>query len=214
MNRKQRIKQWVPLGLGLVHLGSLSPLIWLGFAIPAGTLGGDPVKELIHFLGMGAIRLLLLCLTVAPLVKDLRLGAMIRLRRPLGLWCFVWASLHFASWMILDLGLQWQLIGSEVIERRYILVGFTAWALLAILAITSLPLLIRRLGRHWKRLHRSLYAAALLVCLHFWWSVKSGWLEPATYLTIAATVLAVRLRWQHLLPRVKGFAATRTGDER
>ncbi len=66
----------------LVHLGSLGFLLWLVFAIPAGLLGGDPVPELIHYLGKGALNLLLLTLLVSPLAKRWRQGPLIKLRRP------------------------------------------------------------------------------------------------------------------------------------
>ncbi|MFD1217163.1 MULTISPECIES: protein-methionine-sulfoxide reductase heme-binding subunit MsrQ [Microbulbifer] len=191
-----------PLAIALqvaVHLGALAPLVWLFYAINAGHLGGDPVKELIHYLGMGALRLLLLTLLVTPLAKLLHFGQLNRLRRPLGLWCFTWASLHFCAWLALDLGLDWSLIGSELIERTYILVGFSAWLILLALAVTSIPALLRRMGKHWKKLHGLLYIAALLGCWHFWWSVKSGWIEPAIYLTLACVLLWWRkdsvVRW-------------------
>src|SRR5690606_8075497 len=101
---------------------------------------------------MGALRLLLLTLLVSPLAKGLGVGQLLRLRRPLGLWCFAWACLHFASWLGLDLAFAWGLIGAELVERSYILLGFTALVVLAALAVTSLPALVRRLGRRWKAL--------------------------------------------------------------
>lgn len=175
-----------------VHLGALLPLLWLFYAINAGHLGGDPVVELIHYLGMGTIRLLLLTLLVSPLAKSLNFGQLNRLRRPLGLWCFVWASLHFSTWLALDLGLDWSLIGEELVERTYILLGFTAWLILLALAITSIPALLRKMGKNWKKLHGLLYVAVLLACWHFWWSVKSGWIEPAIYLAVALLLLVWR----------------------
>ncbi|WGL18302.1 sulfoxide reductase heme-binding subunit YedZ [Microbulbifer bruguierae] len=182
-----------------VHLGGLLPLLWLFYAINAGHLGGDPVVELIHYLGMGTIRLLLLTLVVSPLAKALHFGQLNRLRRPLGLWCFVWASLHFSTWLALDLGLDWSLIGEELVRRTYILLGFTCWLILFALAITSIPALLRKMGKNWKKLHGLLYVAVLLACWHFWWSVKSGWIEPAIYLGIAISLLCWRkesvMRW-------------------
>jgi len=181
------------------HLAAVLPLVWLLYAINAGYLGGDPVKELIHYLGMGTLRLLLLTLLVSPLAKSLHFGQLNRLRRPLGLWCFVWASLHFSAWLALDLGLDWALIGSELVKRTYILVGFSAWLILLALAVTSIPRLLRKMGKSWKRLHGLLYVAVILGCWHFWWAVKSGWIEPAIYLGVALALLAWRrqavLRW-------------------
>ncbi|WP_105101996.1 protein-methionine-sulfoxide reductase heme-binding subunit MsrQ [Microbulbifer pacificus] len=175
-----------------VHLGALLPLLWLFYAINDGRLGGDPVKELIHYLGMGSIRLLLLTLLVSPLAKTLHYGQLNRLRRPLGLWCFAWATLHFSTWLALDLGLDWSLISVELVKRTYILLGFSAWLILLALAITSLPVLLRKMGKSWKKLHGLLYVVVVLACWHFWWSVKSGWIEPAIYSAIALALLVWR----------------------
>lgn len=177
-----------------VHIGAFAPLLWLYLAIQQGALGGDPVKELIHFLGLGALRLLMLTLLISPLAKSLSFGQLNRLRRPLGLWCFAWALLHFSAWLALELAFDWSLIASELVERTYILVGFSAWLLLLALAVTSLPALMRRMGRNWKKLHGFVYPLALLACWHFWWSVKSGWVEPAAYLAVAMTLLLLRRR--------------------
>lgn len=167
-------------------------LVWLYFALQRGVLGGDPVEELIHFFGIGALRLLLLTLMVSPFATLLNFGQLNKLRRPLGLWCFAWACLHFAVWLSLDLRFAWLLIGEELIKRTYILVGFTAWLILLALAITSIPKILRAMGKVWKKLHSLIYLAAVLVCVHFWWSVKSGWIEPALYLAIVLVLLWFR----------------------
>ena len=177
-----------------LHLSCAAPLIWLYWAIPAGAFGGDPVKELIHFLGIGAIRLLILTLAVSPFAKTFKVGQILKLRRALGLWCFTWASLHFATWLSLDLAFDWALIGSELVKRTYIVLGFSAWLILLVLAVTSLPKLVRMLGRRWKKIHGWIYIASLIVCIHFWWSVKSGWIEPLIYLLITVALLSYRKR--------------------
>lgn len=175
-----------------VHIGSLIPLLWLGLAIPEGRLGGDPVQELTHFLGKGAIHLLFLTLCVTPLAKRFRMGQLLRLRRPLGLWCFAWASLHFSVWIVLDLQFYWGLIGQEIIERNYLLVGFAAWLILLAQALTSLPRIMRAMKTRWKRLHNWIYAVVLLAPVHYLWSVKSGLIEPGIYLGIALLLLWLR----------------------
>ena len=182
-----------------VHLGSVLPLLWLVYAIPHNLLGGDPVKDLIHYLGLGALRLLLLTLAITPLVNIFGFKQLNRLRRPLGLWCYAWASLHFFSWLYLDLGFDWSLIGSEIVKRTYILIGFSAWLILGAMAVTSLPALVRKMGKRWKKLHGLIYLAVLLGCWHFWWSLKSGWIEPAFYLVVVALLFWFRrdkiVRW-------------------
>lgn len=184
----------------LAHLVPLLFFLWLFVAVQKGWLGGDPVPELIHYLGKGALNLLIATLCVSPLSKLLSTGQLLRLRRPLGLWCFFWASCHLAAWMSFDLGFNWVFIGAEIIKRKYILLGFTAWLILMALAITSLPVLLRRMGKWWKRLHSLIYFTALMVVIHFWWSLKSGWIEPVIYLGIVALLLWWRKEkiWQML----------------
>lgn len=176
----------------LVHLGSLGFLLWLGYAVPAGLLGGDPVQGLTHYLGKGALHLLLLTLLVSPLAKRWRQGQLIKLRRPLGLWCAAWAGLHFMVWLGLDLQFDWGLIGGELVKRSYIVVGALALLILFVLSITSIPALLRTMGPSWQRLHNWIYALALLVPIHYWWSVKSGWQEPLVYLLMACALLVPR----------------------
>ncbi|MGL4515298.1 MAG: protein-methionine-sulfoxide reductase heme-binding subunit MsrQ [Shewanella sp.] len=176
----------------LVHMGSLSFLLWLGYAIPVGLLGGDPVPELIHYLGKGALNLLLLTLLVSPLAKRWRQGQLLKLRRLLGLWCAAWAVLHFVVWLGLDLQFDWGLIGGELVKRSYIVVGALALVLLIALSITSIRALQRAMGPTWQKLHNWIYVVALLVPVHYWWSVKSGWQEPLIYLLLACALLVPR----------------------
>ena len=51
--------------------------------------------------------------------------------------------------------------------------GFAAFVLLIPLAVTSPQAMVRKLGRRWQTLHRSIYAIAVLAILHFWW-MKAG----------------------------------------
>ena len=177
-----------------VHSTPLIILVWLYLAAINGALGGEPVEAIIHFLGIGALRLLLLTLCISPLVKILKFGQLNKLRRPLGLWCFTWASLHFAAWLWLDLGLDWSLIASELVKRTYIFLGFICWLILLALAISSIPTIVRALGRKWKRLHAWVYPLSIAACIHFWWSLKSGWIEPFIYLAIFAILILYRRR--------------------
>jgi sulfoxide reductase heme-binding subunit YedZ len=69
--------------------------------------------------------------------------------------------------------------------------------LLLPLAVTSTNGWIRRLGRRWHALHRLVYPAALLGCLHFLWLVKADWREPALYIAIYVVLMFWRWRkWQ------------------
>src|SRR5690606_2579077 len=94
--------------------------------------------------------------------------------------------------LVLDLRGWWSQVFTEVAERPYITVGFTAWLLLVPLAATSTRGWMRRLGRNWGRLHRLVYAIAVLAVLHFWWVVRSDCREPLLY----ALSLGLLLGWR------------------
>src|SRR5690606_14337002 len=114
-----------------------------------------------------------------------------------GLYAFAYASLHFAAWLVLDLGGYWTMVFEEIAKRPYITVGFAAWLLLVPLAVTSTRGWMRRLGRNWGRLHRLVYAIAVLAVLHCWWIARSGWREPLLHASLLALLLGWRL-WRRL----------------
>ena len=202
----------------LAHALALAPLAllaWHAWQVGSGAdidaLGADPVTAIEHELGTWALRLLLLTLAVTPLRQLLGRPELLRFRRLLGLWAFAYASLHFTAWLVLDLRGWWSQVFAEIAERPYITVGFAAWLLLVPLAVTSTRGWMRRLGRNWGRLHRLVYAIAVLAVLHFWWLVKSDLREPLLYAVILAILLGwriVRGRTPQARPRPRASAGT------
>lgn len=193
----------------LVHLAALTPLaillwqVWQVARTGGSALGADPVAEIEHRLGLWALRLLLLTLAITPLRQLTGWSVLVRFRRMLGLYAFAYATLHLAAYVGLDLRGYWTQLFEDIAKRPYITVGFLAWLLLLPLAVTSTTGWIRRLGRNWARLHRLVYAIAVLAVLHFWWLVKSDIREPALYAAIAAVLLGWRA-WKALARRRAG----------
>jgi sulfoxide reductase heme-binding subunit YedZ len=196
------VLKWVPIAKGVVHALALLPAVWIGLKInevaqTGNGLGADPVAEIEHFLGLWALRFLMLALAITPLRQLTNQPVLVRFRRMLGLYAFFYASLHFGAYLVLDLRGYWTTIFAEIAKRPYITVGFTAWLLLLPLAITSTKGWIKRLGRNWARLHKLVYAIGVLAVLHFWWLVKSDIREPALYAGILAVLLGWRA-WKYL----------------
>lgn len=195
----------------LVHALALTPLALLAWHVRdelltgSSALGADPVAAIEHELGIWALRLLLVTLAVTPLRQLSGQPAVLRFRRMLGLYAFFYATLHFVAYLVLDLRGYWLTVFEEIVRRPYITVGFAAWLLLVPLAVTSTKAAMRRLGRHWARLHRLVYPIAALAVLHFWWIVKTDFREPALY----AGILAVLLGWR-LFRRPRPLNARRT----
>ena len=185
----------------LVFLLALMPLAILVFDGVSDRLGANPIEAITHRSGQWTLRFLLLTLSVSPLHRLLPVLGLMRLRRMLGLYAFFYASLHFLTYLVLDQFFEWDEIVKDVLKRPYITVGFTAFVMLIPLALTSTRAMVKRLGRHWKTLHRLVYVIATCGVIHFIWLVKADFLEPAIYAIILTFLLGTRLVTIHPLVR-------------
>jgi methionine sulfoxide reductase heme-binding subunit len=181
------------LAKAAAHAAALLPLALLCLDVWHGALGADPVAEITHRTGDWTLRLLLVALAVTPLRRISGWNVLARFRRLLGLYAFTYATLHLTVYLVLDLGGYWAQVLEDVVKRPYITVGFLAWLGLVPLALTSTQRAMRRLGRRWTTLHRTVYAVGLLGVLHFLWQVKSDVREPLWYAAILALLLLLRL---------------------
>lgn len=178
----------------LAWVGCLAPTAWLVRGIVGGDLGADPVKTLTHTTGLSALTILLVTLGVTPLRGLLDRPALVLLRRPLGLFVWYYAVVHFLIYAVFDHQVSVTEISEDVAKHPWVLVGFSALVLLTTLAVTSPAAMVRRLGaRRWRRLHRLVYPAAVLVVLHFLWLVKKDVSEPVRYGVILGVLLLARV---------------------
>jgi methionine sulfoxide reductase heme-binding subunit len=177
----------------VLHLAAFVPLVYLFLAANQGWLSADPAKDIQHFTGRMALKLLLATLLVSPLTRYLKQPLLIRTRRLLGLWCFAWACLHLTSYYLLELGYDHlRLLGSEIVSRPYLLLGMISWFILFALAITSFQRAQRKLGRRWQTLHNGIYLVAILAPVHYLWSVKVLSPQPWIYALLALALLGWR----------------------
>ncbi|SFJ82809.1 sulfoxide reductase heme-binding subunit YedZ [Candidatus Pantoea symbiotica] len=177
----------------VLHLAAFLPFVYLFMAASQGWLSADPAKDIQHFTGRMALKLLLATLLVSPLTRYLKQPLLIRTRRLLGVWCFAWASLHLTSYYLLELGYDHlRLLGSELVSRPYLLLGMISWTILFALAITSFQRMQRKLGRRWQTLHNGVYLVAILAPIHYLWSVKVLSPQPVIYAVLAIALLAWR----------------------
>lgn len=185
------------LGLKVVlWLGALAPLAWMVAGFFLDWLGVNPIEKLTHVSGMTTLVLLLTTLSVTPVRRVTGWNPLIQLRRPLGLFAFFYAFLHFSVWMVLDLGFELQWVAEDIAERPYITVGFTAFLLLIPLAVTSTKGWIRRLKKKWTRLHSLVYVSTALGCIHYYWLVKSDVRLPLLLASIYVVLMGARVgRW-------------------
>jgi methionine sulfoxide reductase heme-binding subunit len=173
-------------------------------------LGANPVEFVTRSTGLWTLVFLCITLAVTPLRHLTGQAAWLRVRRMLGLYAFFYATLHFTTYLWFDKWFDVLAIAKDVVKRPFITVGFAAFVLLIPLAATSPRAMVRRLGRRWQTLHRSIYAIALLAVLHFWWmkAGKHDLGQPKLYGAIVLALLAVRLvRWWRRRVRAAAGAA-------
>ena len=200
----------------LTHFGALLPLARLIWNFFHDQLTANPIQYITFQTGKSALVLLILALACTPLNTVFGFRQGVGLRKSLGLYAFLYATLHFLTFVGLDYGFDPSLLKEAIFKKRYALVGFAAFLALLPLAITSTRGWMRRLGKNWKRLHRLIYLAALLVIIHFVWLVKSDIREPLAYGAVVVLLLVLRLKTvrRALVDLRERFASRRRGYDR
>ena len=194
--RKRNPDAWLKPG---VLIGGLLPLLALIVGAVRGTLGANPIAEVLNQLGLLALIFLVASLAATPAKYLFNITEPLRVRRMLGLFAFFYASLHLLTYVLLDRLGELGTLLEELVKRPFISVGFAAWLLLVPLAVTSTRGMLKRLGfARWQRLHRLSYLVALLALVHFTWRVKKDVSEPLAYGVVVLALLSVRIwTWLH-----------------
>jgi sulfoxide reductase heme-binding subunit YedZ len=204
----------------VVHALCLLPAVVLLRMYLNGSLAleADPVNYITHFTGDWALWMLLGSLAITPLRRLFAgLSWTIRLRRMVGLYAFFYATLHLLTYVLLfsgydmaaalagvkaghlmepwtQLKMIWPTMLDDLKKRKFIQVGLAAWVILLALALTSPQRVLRALGgKNWARVHRLVYVAAGLACVHYWWLVKTGVRTPWKVTAVLTVLLLVRL---------------------
>lgn len=184
----------------VMHAACLLPLaILLGQAF-THNLTANPIQAVEQRTGLTALIILTVMLAFSPLAAITHELYWRSFRKPVGLYAFLYASLHLLTFAILDFNLNWIRLAGQLTEKPFILLGLAAFVLLASLAATSFKGIKKRMGKNWKRLHRMVYLIAVLVVIHDALSQKANplmlrgnILQPALLAGIILILLALRI---------------------
>ena len=187
-NEWQRFLQW-----WLLFLLMLVPLLWITYQAVSATLGADPAKYIVDFLGEWGLRFLLLTLCCSTLKRVFRFGYLARYRRMIGMYSLFYITLHMLGVATFILGWRVDLLIRELTDRPYIIIGMVAFVLLLPLGVTSTKGWQKRLGRTWIKLHRLIYPAAILGVLHLIFLIRASYFEAAVYSMLLAMLLLERV---------------------
>jgi len=184
----------------LVFVLALVPFAILLLRIFQNNLGPDPVQELSLETGEWTLRFLIIALAMTPLRRITAHVEFTRHRRMLGLFALFYATLHLAVWLVFLLEFRWVAMAEEIFERPYITVGFSAYLILLALGLTSPRVMVRKLGKNWKRLHKLVYVAAVLGVVHLLWILRLD-IGPAVFYGALVALLLGYRAWFSLKSR-------------
>jgi len=157
-----------------VHIAGCVPLVWIIYAYATNNLTINPIQTAEQYLGVWSIYYLAATLTVTPIYTFTGWGDVLQRRRALGLYSFLYASLHVLVFIGLDYGFYLGQVWDLIVGKLYLLVGTVAMLLYIPLAVTSFDYFIRTMGKNWKRLHWLIYPAALVADLHYAFAQKGN----------------------------------------
>src|SRR6266496_3956783 len=196
---KSFFTRYTPLQVAM-HIYAWSALVRLLIDAFNHHLTANPIQALEQRTGRHAITLLVLSLACTPLNNLFGWRELIKRRRALGLYAFMYATIHVIIFVDLDYGLAWSLIIQTIFQKPYIVVGVIAFLMLIPLAFTSFDIWKKRLGKNWKRIHQTIYIIAPLVILHYAWGKKGDFfalrgdiIRPLIYGIIVTILLIFRI---------------------
>jgi sulfoxide reductase heme-binding subunit YedZ len=201
----------------LVIVNAAVPATLLGWDAWHHKLGANPVNFAILTTGMSALVFLMLTMLVTPLRKISGLNWIISFRRTLGLYAFFYASLHFLIFFFQDRQGSISSTLSEMVKRKYLIVGGTGLLVMVPLAVTSTNAMIKRLGgKRWRALHRLAYVAAIAGVIHYYMQVKADVRQPLAFAAVLTILLGYRLvvYWRQRKPAPAATAAVNPNPQK
>jgi methionine sulfoxide reductase heme-binding subunit len=178
----------------VILVNGLVPLALLLWDVWRGRAGANPTEFITRTTGMLALVFLVISLAVTPVRKVTGVNWLVKFRRMLGLFAFVYGVLHLLTYVAFDRFFDLKSVPADILKRPFIAIGMTAFVLMVPLAITSTDEMVKRLGgKRWSTLHRTVYLAAVAGVLHYWMLVKADTRLPLTFAFVIAVLLGYRL---------------------
>lgn len=152
------------------------------------------MDRIINHFGEWTLIFIFLTLSMTPLRKITKSLEWIKFRRMLGLFAFFYASVHMLSYVGLDYRFDFEPLINDVLKKKFIFIGFSAWLLLIPLAVTSSQKMVELLKQNWKKIHKLIYVIAIFGVLHFIWLSKTIFFKPLIFLILLIILLLFRIK--------------------
>ncbi len=178
-----------------------APGALLAFWWATDAMTARPLHELILGFGLWTVRLVMISLAISPARAVFDWPKLLLVRRMVGVAAMTYGLTHLCLYIV-DQNFRLPTVVAEIVLRFYLTIGFTALVGLSVLGATSTDAAMRRLGRRWKRLHRTLYLIGALALLHYFIQSKAMVSEPVMFAGFFVWLMAWRAvpaAWQRNL---------------
>src|SRR4030065_759218 len=98
----------------LVHIGAWIPLALLVVLYLNDGLGANPIQAATQRMGKAALILAVLSPACTPLNSVFNFKQVLKVRRPLGLYAFMYAAIHFTLFVGVDYGFDFELLWADI----------------------------------------------------------------------------------------------------
>jgi len=169
--------------------------IALAFTAPwtSEEFNARPFNDLTHRAGYWTLMFVIISLAITPLRRIARYGALVDVRRMIGVGAFCYAVAHIL-FNITNEKFNVAKVATEIVLRLYLTIGFISFLGLTALAVTSTDGMVRRLGgRRWQKLHQLIYVIVLLALVHFFQQTKLNVWWPTLIAGLVGWLLGYRI---------------------
>jgi sulfoxide reductase heme-binding subunit YedZ len=169
--------------------------IALAFTAPwtSEEFNARPFNDLTHRAGYWTLMFVIISLAITPLRRIARYGALVDVRRMIGVGAFCYVVAHIL-FNIANEKFNVVKVATEIVLRLYLTIGFIAFLGLTALAVTSTDGMVRRLGgRRWQKLHQLIYVIVLLGLIHFFQQTKLNVWWPTLIAGLVGWLLGYRI---------------------
>lgn len=169
----------------IIHLILLLPLLYLALQLFVFEVN-DPIKYIYSITGISGTVILFFTITISMIKRKISL---MRFRKDIGLYSFLYILLHMINFVILDAQLDIVFIIEETLDKPFIYLGMIAFFIILFMALTS----TRRLYSKYGSYHKLVYFALVLITIHFVMAQKSINLDLFCYIIIILVIAYYKL---------------------
>lgn len=173
----------------LLFIALLIPLGYFFFELFIIENVKDPIKYIYTVTGSTALVILFITISLSLIKKWVNL---IKYRRMIGLFGFLYAFLHFLNFFILDAELDLSFVIKESLDKPFIYLGMISLFILIFMTITS----SKKLFRKYNKYHKLIYFVLGLVTIHFIMAQKSLSIPQLGYVVIILVISYFKLLQQ------------------